>query len=511
MKAAYLFEGCGAAILILLAYIWPQISPAHVAVYLSVLPTTSVTAGILIDLVALSVGWAALVTSLSRIDGHNGRMIWTALLAIVAAAAVASVAKLTETRKYLLKPGVLGLCILIAGLIAWHSQPRMYGRVVRGFRFGLQLVGVCILWMAPLLLFTALHRQQADIVSFQHPLMAQPSVASKRIVWILFDELSYAQTFEGESRNPALPNFHLLRDESVSFSQLVPPGYYTARVVPALLTGRRVDDLRSTLDGHALVQSSDQPGWQSLDPQQTIFAEAHRGGWTTGIAGWSNPYCRLFSSVVDSCYWFPDQFTPSYLYSHMSPQKSALQNAIAPIRSAIRRLRHQRSEDPSSTEYHLRDARGLLAPAEALIRDEQIGFVFIHMPVPHPPGVYDRHTQQLRNGGSYLDNLALADRELGELMSAIKSTSMAESTTLIICSDHSWRIPMWRKSASWTDEDEQASKRGFDTRPVLLVHFPQQRRGITIAQSMTSLVMHSLLEEMLRGNISDESGIVAKF
>jgi hypothetical protein len=511
MKAAYLFEGCGAAILILLAYIWPQISPAHVAIYLSALPTTSVTAGILIDLVALSLVWAAMVALISRIDGHNGRMIWTVILGIVTSAAVASIAKLTETQKYLPRPGVVGLCILIAGLIAWHFQPRMYRTWVRGFRSGLQLVGLCIFWMLPQLLFITLHRQQTDVVSFRHPVTSKISVGSKRIVWILFDELSYAQTFEGESRNLSLPNFHLLRDESVSFSQLAPPGYYTARVVPALLTGRRVDDLRGTLDGQALVRSSDRPGWQSLDPQQTIFADAHRDGWTTGIAGWSNPYCRLFSSVVDSCYWFPDQFTPSYLYSHMSPRKSALQNAIAPIRSVIRRLRHHRSEDPSSTEYHLRDATELLAPAEALIRDEQLGFVFIHMPVPHPPGVYDRHTQQPRNGGSYLDNLALADRELGELMSAIKSTRLAASTTLIICSDHSWRIPMWRKSASWTEEDEQASKKGIDTRPVLLVHFPHQKRGIAITQPRSSLVMHSLLEEIIHGNVSDESGLVSKF
>ena len=28
--------------------------------------------------------------------------------------------------------------------------------------------------------------------------------------------------------------------------------------------------------------------------------------------------------------------------------------------------------------------------AEALIRDQSISFVFIHLPVPHPPGTYDR-------------------------------------------------------------------------------------------------------------------------
>ena len=56
--------------------------------------------------------------------------------------------------------------------------------------------------------------------------------------------------------------------------------------------------------------------------------------------------------------------------------------------------------------------------AEALIRDQSISFVFIHLPVPHPPGIYDRSTGRERAGGTYIDNLALADRSLGELMAA---------------------------------------------------------------------------------------------
>ena len=34
----------------------------------------------------------------------------------------------------------------------------------------------------------------------------------------------------------------------------------------------------------------------------------------------------------------------------------------------------------------------MMPPAEALIRNHSIGFVFIHLPVPHPPGIYDRTT-----------------------------------------------------------------------------------------------------------------------
>lgn len=145
-----------------------------------------------------------------------------------------------------------------------------------------------------------------------------------------------------------------------------------------------------------------------------------------------------------------------------------------------------------------------MGPAQNLITDEQIQFVFIHLALPHPPGVYDRHTQRIRNGGSYLDNLALADRYLGELLSAVDLTRSRESTAVIVCSDHSWRIPIWKGLSSWTKEDEQAAQRGFDPRPVLLVHFPEQKHSVTIAQPLNSLVQYKILRGMILGNTWDE-------
>src|SRR6185437_12003770 len=130
--------------------------------------------------------------------------------------------------------------------------------------------------------------------------------------------------------------------------------------------------------------------------------------------------------------WYPDQFTPAYMYSHMSPQRSAIDNALAPLNSSFRRLLHQRSSDPSPIDFHVRDAQGVLGPAEELIADKDIRFAFIHMPVPHPPGVYDRVTQRIRNGGSYLDNLALADRDLQELLTSLRSAQLDRNTIVIV-------------------------------------------------------------------------------
>ncbi|HWC19836.1 MAG TPA: sulfatase-like hydrolase/transferase [Terriglobales bacterium] len=505
MKTRYLFEGSGAAILILLAYIWPQISPSHIPIYLSVLPITSVTLGILIDLLALSLACTLVFTLISRRDAQNNRTVWSILLAIMVTATFASLAKITETHRFVPKPGILMGTVLGVALLVRYGKPSVYRSGVGAFRFVLMVVGFCNLWMAPQLLVIALHRQQADAVSWRKQDIDPPQ-GGNRIIWLLFDELSYAQAFESRNPDLDLPSLHQLAQQSFSFSSLTPAGYYTIKVVPSLIIGRQISDLRSTLDGQALIQLTGNSRWQPLDPQQSIFAEAHRSGWTTGVAGWSNPYCRLFSSVLDSCYWFPDQFTPSYLYSHMSSQKSATQNALAPLETSIRRLLQRKAHELNSADFHMRDAEAVLEPAEALIRDEQIRFVFIHLAIPHPPGVYDRQTHQIRNGGSYLDNLALADSYLGKLLETLRSTRSAEKTVLVLCSDHSWRVPLWKNAAWWTKEDEQAAKNGFDSRPVLIVHFPEQQTGTLVTQSMNGLVVHEAISKLLSNNSLTATG-----
>jgi sulfatase-like protein len=505
MKPRTLLEGCGAAILILLAYLWPQISPSHMPMYLSVLPTRTITFGILIDLLALALIVTSLFALVSTSDAENRHLVWGVFAAVITAAAITSIGKVAEAHRFVPKPGLVAAAALVAVAVCWFWRPQLYRRVVAGFRVTLALVGFSAVWIIPQLLLVGFHRQSPDQTLFRRAIATHPPASQMRVVWILFDELSYAQAFESRSSSLTLPNFDRLASQSVSFSRLAPPGYYTAKVVPSLMLGRRVAELRSDLNGRAIIKTESSPKWEPLNARQTIFAEAHRLGWTTGIAGWSNPYCRLFAEVLDSCFWYPDQFTPAYLYSHMSPQSSAIQNALAPVGNALARLLHEKSREPSVSDFHVRDAQGIIAAAEKLIHDEEIGFMFIHLPVPHPPGVFDRSSRHIRNGGSYLDNLALSDIYLGRLLSAIQTTNAADRTILIICSDHSWRTPMWRGASWWTKEDEQASQNGFDSRPVLIVHFPAQRSPMDIAQPMNSLIMHSMLAAILEGKVSSEA------
>ena len=90
-------------------------------------------------------------------------------------------------------------------------------------------------------------------------------------------------------------------------------------------------------------------------------------------------------------------------------------------------------------QTHTDDYASVMAQAKELIEDSRIRFAFVHLPVPHPPGIYDRKRHTMSSSGTYLDNLALADETLAALQNDIQSTPAAGNTTLIVSSDHSWR------------------------------------------------------------------------
>jgi hypothetical protein len=390
---------------------------------------------------------------------------------------------------------LLFLILFLPGLALWHRSSKVYGVLVSGFRWSMLGLGVCILWMTPRLIYMFVQRQPRDITAFQHELPPGSIQEQPRVVWILLDELSFDQTFDHRQPGLNLPNFDALRGQSTSFSNILPAGYFTDKIIPAVLRGKAVVDERSGSDGSLFVRSSPDSGWERYDPQATVFGDAHRLGWTTGIAGWFNPYCRIFASVADQCAWLPESYT---FHGHMSSRKTVLENALAPLR-----IKSGASAENVESSEHQAAYSALMDLSRALVNNGSIRFVYLHLPVPHPPGVYDRTRRQMRNGGSYLDNLALADEALGELRAAIEATGEARNTTLMVSSDHSMRVPKWRGGLSWTSEDERVFHARFDMRPVLLIHFAGDGTAHAVDSLFDELRTHDLLEEILQGRMKN--------
>jgi len=498
MTLKTIVQGFGVASSVLILRVWPHLSSYHPIVYHSFLPMRTVIWGVLIDLLVVSLAAALLFHYLEKSETGLRTAVWAFVAAELASELVSAAAAMHRTAIPYLTPDGAYFVILLGSLALRWLRPVDFRRAVRGFGVVLVLAGCCMVWMIPELLYQGLRAQRRDVLV---P-MRQPSspVSDRaglgetraRIVWFIFDELSYDQTFEHRFPGLAMPEFEKFRSKSVVFTDLQPAGYYTDRVIPALFLGAPVDNLRSNLDGQPMIQLAGKKHWQAFDAQATVFADAQRLGWTTGVVGWYNPYCRILAGTLNYCFWrMGDGQSDGAI-----PDRTAIQNALAPV---AERWRQSRNKPSFPQEKHAQDLAAVMPKAEDLLRDESIRFLLIHLPIPHPPGIYDRRPGHSRPSGSYIDNLALADLSLGKLMAVLNGTSDADKATVIVCSDHSWRVPLWKATGSWTREDETASHGRFEPRPVLMIHFPGQQSEHPVTAPFEELRLHEILEKMLRG------------
>uniref|UniRef100_A0A372IM10 Sulfatase N-terminal domain-containing protein n=1 Tax=Paracidobacterium acidisoli TaxID=2303751 RepID=A0A372IM10_9BACT len=474
---------------------WNQISPTHIYLYHRLLPVTTVVRATVIDLVLACLLGTALVWLLDRIDAKGRTLLWLIFATLLVARVVGGLMAAEVILRLAIVPIKFWLPVAIVGLLLWIFARNAYAASVRGLRVLLLLLGICIFWMLPELIVLSMTHGGPETASFSKPL---PEFAAphRRVVWLLFDEMSYDQAFVHRWPGLNLPNFDRLRGQSVVFSDLQPAGFYTEQIVPSLFLGRSIVEIRASPQGWLHYRSVSGGHWQIFDGNQTVFADAQRQGWTTGIVGTFNPYCRLMTGALDFCW---SQLLP--FKDHFVADQSTFENVTAPVRAEWGRLTHHPFRTPSPEE----EFADILSQSRSAIANEKLDFVLVHLPLPHPPGIYNRQTGRIGPGGGYVDNLALADRTLAELRQIIDQTHSAQQTTLVISSDHSWRIPLWRHQIGWTNEDETVARsRGFvfDMRPVLIVRFPGEITPTPVNRALPLLDMHNMLEQIISGQIA---------
>lgn len=395
------------------------------------------------------------------------------------------------------------LVVAVLGAIAWR-RPTWTHPIVEGARVLMAGLAFSLIWIVPSLTLLALGRQ--PIEDFDHSASAHHEEPHPRIVWILFDELSQDLVFDDPPSGMQLPNLQKMRSSSVSLENIAPLGFYTDRILPSLLAGKVIVKMRSDSQGKLSYFDKGQSRWVALMPPATIFGLAQSSGWNSGVVGWYNPYCRSLAPVLTACAWEPGLMAALPLeVLGASEEKSVLANALIAIRAFL--------TEPIPSNQDRREPRihhfsNLMQQTRNMIQNRTIDFVFVHLPVPHPPGFYNRTTHELCACGNYLDNLVLADQTLAQLMQEINKTPWANQTTVIVSSDHSWRTPLWNESPDWTPEEEEVSKGEFDPRPVFLVHFPGQTTSYQVRRPAPELIENDIVVSLLKDKVTTPQNLL---
>jgi len=483
-----------AAILLLPNYI-DLTSGAGDARMRSPVPLAGIALAHLTDMVLVAALFAVLMALLRRLRGWS-KIRWglIALLPPLLLARNLDVIPFQVPGMAVLALGLAWTALLLLLILKSPRAALQLGRIGSSLLAGFAIFGLVMTWQ---LGRATLWRPGPQ--SFSAPIPAA-AAAKPRLIWIILDELAYAPVFEARDPSLKLPNFDRLRRESTLYTQMTPIAYRTTRVVPSLQLGRVVTDVAYTANNKYLVQFEDNPDWQPFDANATLFAAAKEHGLTTSIVGWYVAYCPVFQKVVTECYWSnadaqdrgPTSTSATYFENVWFPLRILAEQIISPSRAWADTARW-------NAKGHEEAVKDLSRHALETVANSQADVLYLHLPAPHPPAVWDRQTVSFKVGGSYLDSLDYSDRLLGQILDRLESQPRWANTMLIVQGDHSWRTEMWRPLPGWSTEDERISHGGhFDPRPVLLIHAPGQNDPKTVASQTSVMYVHDLVSAEIR-------------
>lgn len=508
----------GLANLYLLDLTGPLINTEHDLVYHLIGSASSVILPIIIYVITLSLLLTGLLFLAER-PGPLRIVIWSAFILALPSILLHTIANFAGFDV----PGwltylVAGICLLtlIAISILWKKFLPLFERIQHAAAAILGFFAFTGLLIFAQLVWSGWEARNLNVSPTLHQRQLASDPPRRRIIWLLLDELSYQQLYERRFPGLELPAFDRLAAQSTVFTQVVPAGEYTRYILPTLFTGIPSNAVDISARGMLVSLKDPSSGkWTRFQQHQTVFQDAIDAGYTTGVVGWYNPYCRIMPEVLDHCFWTYRESTPA----NLSPNRSLAVDLLRPFRSLWLDTKHVFGHGPGSPtdEYrdirqHSADYRNLLRAGDADLKDSSINFLFLHMPIPHPYGFYDRGKKTFSTTHtSYIDNLALADVYLAHIRQLLEQNNQWDGSIVIVMGDHSWRTSsIWKDSMTWTDEDQAASHGGqFDPRPAYIVKLPNQQTPARIDQPFSAVNTRALLDALLQDHLQTPADLQA--
>jgi len=400
-------------------------------------------------------------------------------------------------------PSVLRVSLVVLALVfvvVLLRRSEMFGRVA----------GFVVLLLSPLvpMLFASaiwlmLH-PQADNSSSHAYALAATDTSRPRVLWLIFDEFDQRLAFGDRPASVRLPELDRIRNQAIYASNAFPPAGSTDLSLPSLINGKLVSDAKPAGANELMITYPGPGGPVPWSTQPTVFSRARDAGFNSALVGWWHPYCRVLGSSLTFC---------SQSFAGHSEPGSTLPVLLAdgfrglvgtfPVAGRLPRFE---SVCRQGREMYLR----MLHDAKRVAVDPAFGLVFIHWPIPHHPYVYNRSRNEfaLDGSGTYLDNLVLVDRTLGDLRRTMESAGTWENTAVLISSDHGLRPYADDLLPAWDGRRPTAPHGRTDHRVPFLMKLPHQRQAIAYDAPFNTVVSCDLVLALLRGEVSSTANVI---
>jgi len=344
--------------------------------------------------------------------------------------------------------------------------------------------------------------------------ISQKTKTKPRVVWIIFDEMGQRLPFDERPSDLSLPEFDRLRAQSVFATQAFPPAGHTSQSIPALLTGQLIAAVRPAGPGELMFTLPNQTASIKLSETPTVFADANKLGFNSELVGWYHPYCRVIGNQLTRCYWHPA--TQRLQMPLLSFRKDLIRQNVGvlkllPFTTSLQEKFLETQKRDYRSE-HLEDYKELMRRAVIAVTNRDSDLLFIHLPVPHPPYVFDRRRSatSISHDNGILDNLALADKALGELRQQMELSGVWQTSTVIVSSDHWWRSDYWQaQRLFWNSSDVALKAATLDHRVPFLMKLAGQNSTVQYDTAWNTVLTHDLILAVLKGEISGAPQVTA--
>lgn len=403
----------------------------------------------------------------------------------------------------------------------------MLGTLLKGRAVALRMAETFILLFLPFSLFKVadtttgrrLSGPGADFDNKRVNPLPVSDASIRRIVWILFDEMDQSLTFSARPAHLHLPEFDRLRNESIHAERAVPAERQTINVVLSLLSGRRISSVSPLGPSDAKLEYADGSASGLISETHHLYTKMRRSGLHSAVVGGYLPYCQLFGPDLDSCHWepTPDAFPAHIWYNYLTSMR-VLPGSREIFWRQLAQLfgvfdltllpgvqdRQEKEQVALLGDHHAIMFRNLRKAALEILEKDYAQFVMIHVPIPHPPPIYDSASGKVGNfpSSTYLDNYILADVFLGQVRARLTETNRWDETTLLVTSDHSLRPDVWEPTPYWTDELRSVAAGSPLAHVPFMLKLSGQTEGVDYRPEFNSIVIHDLLVGLAAGEIA---------
>lgn len=341
-----------------------------------------------------------------------------------------------------------------------------------------------------------------------------------RVIWIIFDEMDYRLAFKARPTRIQLPYFDALRRVSVFADHVTSPAHDTLAAIPSLLLSKVVPinedfDLNSR---PVRVRFSGCSRYVSLRSQPNVFQRARALGYNAAVSGWYHAYCRLFGSDLSGCATdvgtgmalVPQQLLRHKPFFYKAGYVADWQARSLPLVQRLHWIAPMPEQRRYARQMHMIDTEFVRKHGMAMLRNRNLTFLLLHLPIPHPPGIWDTRTQSLGMSGrlDYIDNLEFADKVLGQIRQVLRREGEWDRSTVLVSADHPYRPDYWLRglnvavlSKAALSEMARATHMKWQPYIPFFLKMPGQKTGIEYHREFNSVLSADLLLAALQSKI----------